>query len=73
MIFHKRKRPSSPYLSYRTNIYNQRVDNNITKQFNEIHKNKPETIIQTITDAEGLRRAYLPEIKIYLSMANRCT
>ena len=51
---------------YKKNIYNQRVDNNVTQQFKEIHnsvKNEPTKvdtsyITDTITDAEGLERAY---------------
>ena len=58
----KRKRNS---LNLRNNIYTQRVDNNLTKQFKEIHnpmENNPikntEYITDEITDAQGLERAY---------------
>ena len=40
----------------RPNIYNQRVDNNITKQFKQLHNN--EYITDIITGAQGLERAY---------------
>ena len=57
----KRLREQSPFLSTRKNIYNQRVDNNVTKQFKEIHnsvKHEPAKvdtsyITDTITDAQG--------------------
>ena len=58
----KKKRNS---LNLRNNIYTQRVDNNVTKQFREIHKpmnNNPlqntEHITDEIADAQGLERAY---------------
>lgn len=43
-----------------TNIYNKRVDNNVTKQFRNIHNslNNNEYITDVITDADGLERAY---------------
>ena len=40
----------------RPNIYNQRVNNNITKQFKQFHNN--DCITDKITDAQGLERAY---------------
>ena len=44
----------------RNNIYNQRVDNNVTKQFREIQNSieKTEYITDEITDAQGIERAY---------------
>ena len=62
----KRLRDQSPFLSYRKNVYNQRVENNVTKQFKEIHnsvKHEPAKvdtsyITDTITDAQGLENAY---------------
>ena len=39
-IKRKRLRDQSPFLSYRKNIFNQRVENNVTKQFNKIHGNE---------------------------------
>ena len=42
------------------NIYNQRVDNNVTKKFRELHNsvNNTEYSTDEITDAQGLERAY---------------
>ena len=62
----KRLREQSPFISTRKNVYNQRVDNNVTKQFKEIHnsvKHEPAKvdtsyITDTITDAQGLENAY---------------
>ena len=51
---HKKKHHS--FDNIRPNIYNQRVDNNITKQFKQLHNN--EYITDKITDAQGLERAY---------------
>ena len=53
----KRKRN---YFNLGNNIYNQRVDNNVTKQFREIHNPIQNTdyITDEITDAQGLERAY---------------
>ena len=44
----------------RPNIYNQRVDNNVTKQFRNMHNSSKNTEYNTdeITDAQGLERAY---------------
>ena len=44
----------------RPNIYNQRVDNNVTKQFRNMHNSskKTEYITDEITDVQGLERAY---------------
>ena len=52
----KRKRNS---LNLRNNIYTQRVDNNVTKQFREIHNPIKNTnyITDEITDAQGLEKA----------------
>ena len=53
----KRKQNS---LNLRTNIYNQRVGNNVTKQFREIQNpiKNIKYITGEITDAQGLERAY---------------
>jgi hypothetical protein len=55
-----RKKKKNSFNNIRPNIYNQRVDNNVTKQFREIHSQKEnnEYITDTITDAQGLERAY---------------
>ena len=47
---------NNSYDNIRPNIYNQRVDHNITKQFKQLHNN--EYITDKITDAQGLERAY---------------
>ena len=46
--------------SSRNNIYNQRVDNNATRRFKEIHNpiKNTEYITDEITDDQGLERAY---------------
>ena len=56
----KRLREQSPFLSTRKNIYNQRVDNNVTQQFNKIHGNeiKPVSHQTHMSDEEGLKKAY---------------
>ena len=57
----KEARPLSySFNNIRPNIYNQRVDNNVTKQFKNIHNSlkNPEYITDEITDAQGLDRAY---------------
>ena len=61
----KRKILRDEFLFTRQNIYNQKLNNNVTKQFNEIHnpvKPKPKvdtsTISDTITDSQGLENAY---------------
>ena len=53
----KRKRNS---LNLGNNIYTQRVDNNMTKQFKEIHNfiTNTEYITNSITNAQGLEKAY---------------
>jgi hypothetical protein len=55
-----RKKKNNSFNNIRPNIYNQRVDNNITKQFREIHNSfkNHEYITDEITDADGLERAY---------------
>ena len=61
-IKRKRLREQSPYLALRENVYNQRVDNQLTNKFREIHKSynitDTEYFTDTITDSEGLERAY---------------
>ena len=58
-----RKRKHNSF-NLRNYIYNQRVDNDVTKQFREIHNtiqnpiNNTEYITDEITDAQGLERAY---------------
>ena len=44
----------------RTNIYNRRVTNNVTKQFEEVHGSdfKPVSNQNHMSDEEGLKRAY---------------
>ena len=56
----KRFREQSPFLATRKNIYNQRVDNNVAKQFNKIHGNeiKPISHQTHMSDEEGLKKAY---------------
>ena len=55
----KRKRKHNSF-NLRNDIYNQRVDNNVTKQFRERHNptNNTEYITDEITDSQGLERAY---------------
>ena len=48
----KRLREHSPFLSTRKNIYNQRVENNVTKQFNNIHGNEIKQWGATSTPSE---------------------
>ena len=54
----KRLREQSPFLSTRKNIYNQRVDSNVTKQFHKIHGNEIKTVShQThMSDEEGFKK-----------------
>ena len=54
-----RKRKQNSF-NLRTNIYNQRGDNHVTKQFREVHNpiKKTEYITYEIADAQGLERAY---------------
>ena len=58
-IINRKKKPHSFY-NLRNNIYNQRVDNNLSKQFKEVHNpiEKTEYINDTITDEQGLDKAY---------------
>ena len=53
-------REQSPFLSTIKNVYNQRVENNVTKQSNTIHGNeiKPVSHQTHMSDEEGLKRAY---------------
>ena len=62
----KRLRYQSPFLSYRKNVYNQRVENNVTKQFNKIHGNeiKPISHQTHMSDEEGLKKLTIALIDI---------
>ena len=53
------------------NIYNQRVDNNVTRQFREIHKsenrtNKTTNYVKAETDESGLDKAYASPTNLHL-------
>ena len=62
----KRLRKQSPFLSTRNNIDNQRVDNNVTQQFKEIHGNeiKPISHQTHMSDEEGLKKLTIALIDI---------
>ena len=62
----KRLREQSPFISTRTNIYNQRVYNNVAKQFNKIHGNeiKPVSHQTHMSDEEGLKKLTIALIDI---------
>ena len=60
---HKKKHDS--FDNIRPNIYNQRVDNYIAKQFKQCHNN--EYITVKISDAQGLRKRMHAELIIYMA------
>ena len=55
----KRLREQSPFLSTIKHIYNQRIDNNVTKQFTEIHGTeiKPVSHQTHMSDEEGFKQS----------------
>ena len=60
MNFNLNRKREHDSVNLRNNIYNQRVDNNVTKQFRGIHNpiQNTEYITNEITVAQGLERAY---------------
>ena len=60
MNYYLNRKSKNNSFDLRNNIYNQRVDNNETRQFREIHNpiKNTEHITYEITDAQGLERAY---------------
>ena len=63
-----RKKKKKTFNNIRPNIYNQRVDNNVTKQFREIHKSENQTIHypKAETDESGLDKAYASPTNLHL-------
>ena len=51
-----KKRKHRPFDNTRPNIYTHRVENNVTKQFNDIHHTIPNNT--HMSDEEGLKLAY---------------
>ena len=62
-LYRKKKRES--FENIRPNIYDQRVDNNVTKQFKEVHGGDLNTPKSQISDEEGLKRAYDSPGRLY--------
>ena len=60
MNYYLNRKRKKNWFSLRNSVYNQRVDNNVTKQFREIHDSIKNTdyITDEITDAQGLERSY---------------
>ena len=60
MSFNLNRKRKQNSFNLRNNMYNQRVDNNVTRQFREIHNpiKNAEYITDEITDAQGLQRVY---------------
>ena len=65
MNFYSDRKKKRKSFDLGNNIYIQRVDNNVTKQFREIHNTNQNNPIKNtennkdeITDAQGLGRAY---------------
>jgi hypothetical protein len=66
--YSNRKKKKKSFNNIRPNIYNHRVDNNVTKQFREIHKSENQTIHypKAETDESGLDKAYASSDHLHL-------